>query len=167
MHAPSSSQSRRISPAGVLRASDAKHPILFRVVAAVPLVGIGLQHLLKVEGAEINNILTPFFASFGLDETLGDGFEAFVNLNGYAATVTEVVAGVLLLLGLFTRPAAVLAMGVMAVAFFTHLRIDWPNEPPFVISLVVLASAGYLLIKGAGRWSADRKLFNAPTVPGG
>lgn len=142
----------------VLGASGARHPIVLRVIAAAPLLGIGLQHLLRVEGAEIDAILAPFFESFGLRETLGAGFETFVAVNGYAATLTEIVAGALLLLGLLARPAALAAMGVMAMAFVTHLRIDWANEPPVVLPVVVFAASAYVLFASAGRWSLDRRL---------
>ena len=80
-------------------------------------------------------------------------------LHAWAASVTELGAGLLLVLGLLTPLAAAAAVGVMTVAFITaHRRngffIFRPGEGyEYVLTLAVVAIAVGGL--GAGRWSVD------------
>ena len=81
-----------------------------------------------------------------------------------AAGVTELVAGVLITLGLFTRLAAFIASGEMAVAYFmVHFRMGfWPvvnkGEAAVLFCFIFL----YLAAAGAGAWSIDEtRLRNA------
>src|SRR5688500_5822105 len=69
---------------------------------------------------------TQKFLSFPPGEMAGMGWP-FSN-PGHFAGVIEVVAGLLIALGLFTRPAAFLASGTMAFAYFIgHAPRDfWP-----------------------------------------
>jgi putative oxidoreductase len=77
--------------------------------------------------------------------------------------IIELSCGALIALGLFTRPAAILASGTMAVAFFQfHLDgnfADW-HWLPIVNKgeMAALYSFAFLFIaaKGPGRWSLDR-----------
>lgn len=77
--------------------------------------------------------------------------------------VIELVAGALIAVGFLTRPAAFLAAGTMAVAFFQfHLKSDFAawhflpimngGETAVLYCWVFLFIAG----KGPGRWSIDR-----------
>src|SRR5579871_3239322 len=66
------------------------------------------------------------FACHGIGKTFGvlgqDRVAAGFTLD-YLGTLIELVAGVLIFLGLFTRPAAFIASGEMAVAYFmVHAR---------------------------------------------
>jgi uncharacterized membrane protein YphA (DoxX/SURF4 family) len=84
------------------------------------------------------------------------------------AVAAEVIAGTMLLLGLYARLGAVIAISTMAVAVYAHLAIDvWPNEsePPILLPVIVLVSAGYVLARGAGLWSLDRRLASRKTPP--
>ena len=75
-----------------------------------------------------------------------------------AAGLIEMSCGPLMLLGLFTRPAALIASGEMAVAYFLmHLpHGPWPilnhGELPVIFSFVFL----YIAAHGSGIWSLDR-----------
>lgn len=91
------------------------------------------------------------FAKMGLEPA---GFFAW-----FVASL-EFFGGILLVLGLFTRPVAVLVAGFMAVAVFV---VHWPNgfmwtnkgyEYPLMWMLMALAVA----IKGAGPLSLDRRI---------
>lgn len=76
-----------------------------------------------------------------------------------AAGLVEVPAGLLIALGLFATPAAFIASGEMAVAYFTqHLPHGlWPienhGELPVLFCFVFL----YIATRGAGIWSLDRR----------
>jgi putative oxidoreductase len=79
-----------------------------------------------------------------------------MSLNGLAG-ILETLGGVLLLVGLLTRPVAFLLSGEMAVAFF---KVHFPR------SIFPIANGGdnvvmfcftflYLVFAGAGPWSLD------------
>lgn len=93
---------------------------------------------------------------------LGGQQVELVSLLGFAALV-EVVAGGLIALGLFTRPAAFLASGQMAVAYFLgHVAREgeflFPvanrGEPAVLYCFLFL----YLAASGPGSWSLDARL---------
>lgn len=82
-----------------------------------------------------------------------------------AAGAIELVAGVLVTLGLFTRLAAFIASGEMAVAYFIgHASKGfWPavnmGEAAILYCFIFL----YLAAAGAGAWSIDSaRVRNAP-----
>jgi putative oxidoreductase len=74
-----------------------------------------------------------------------------------AAGAIELVGGALIALGLFTRPAAFLASGTMAVAYFmAHApKSFWPavnmGEAAILYCFIFL----YLAFAGPGSWSVD------------
>jgi len=82
-------------------------------------------------------------------------FELF-SMSGVAGTL-ELFGGLLLLIGLFTRPVAFVLSGLMAFAYFiVHAPQDfWPlnngGELATMFSFVFL----YLAFAGGGSWSVD------------
>ena len=84
-----------------------------------------------------------------------------------AAAWIEIVAGLLILVGLFTRLAAFVASGEMAVAYWmSHFPRDpWPvanmGDAPILFCFVFL----YLAAAGAGAWSADSARFQRRMEP--
>ena len=83
---------------------------------------------------------------------------AFGSLFWFAG-VLEVVGGILVLLGLFTRPAAFLLSGEMAVAYFmAHAPQGFfpvlnQGEAAILFCFVFL----YLFVAGPGAWSLDAR----------
>ncbi len=82
-----------------------------------------------------------------------------------AAGAIELVAGILILLGLFTRLAAFIASGEMAVGYFLFhaSKGPWPianmGEGAILFCFIFL----YLAAAGAGAWSIDgTRNRNAP-----
>jgi putative oxidoreductase len=81
---------------------------------------------------------------------------ALVSELGLAGSL-EVVGGLLMLIGLFTRPVAFILSGEMAVAYFQfhYPQSFWPTEnmgtPPILYCFIFL----YLVFAGAGPWSVD------------
>jgi len=88
----------------------------------------------------------------------GKGATAAVGTLPWIAGVLELVGGLMILLGLFTRPVAFILAGEMAVAYFqVHFpRGFWPinngGEPAALYCFVFL----YLAAAGPGPWSLDR-----------
>jgi uncharacterized membrane protein YphA (DoxX/SURF4 family) len=72
--------------------------------------------------------------------------------------VAELVVGALLILGVLTRPAALIVVGMMLGATYVHVVVDDPSVFPLqpnapIIPIVVIALATFVLIGGAGSWS--------------
>ena len=76
------------------------------------------------------------------------------------AGILEFFGGILIIIGLFTRPVAFLLSGEMAVAYFmAHFpRAFWPaengGEPAVLFCFIFL----YFAATGAGRWSVDEAI---------
>ena len=76
------------------------------------------------------------------------------------AGILELVGGLLILIGLFTRPTAFILSGMMAVAYFMahapggFLPLVNRGELAALYCFVYL----YLAVAGGGTWSADRAL---------
>lgn len=106
------------------------------------------------------------FAQFGTAKVLafpaaimpGGGTAPIGSLAGLAGLL-ETVGGVLLLVGLFTRPVAFLLAGEMAVAYFYGHAPQgfWPvlnqGHPAVLFCFVWL----YLSAAGGGAWSLDAR----------
>jgi putative oxidoreductase len=91
-------------------------------------------------------------------------------LHAWLASVTELVAGTLLILGLLTPVAAGACAGVMVVAWITnHLKngffIFRPGEGWEYVMNLCVASLAVAFI-GAGGWSLDRVLGLDETFAG-
>lgn len=84
---------------------------------------------------------------------------------GGCAGVLELFGGILLLIGLFTRPVAFILSGEMAFAYFlAHAPHGfWPLVNRGELAALYCFVFLYLAIAGGGRWSADRWL--RPTAP--
>ncbi len=74
----------------------------------------------------------------------------------------EIALGVALAVGTFVRPAAVVVIGIMAVATYVHLIVNDPSLFPLqpsepIVPLAVIVLSAYLLWSGGGAWSRDLK----------
>jgi putative oxidoreductase len=88
----------------------------------------------------------------------GGGTAPVVSLVGLAS-ILETLGGLLLLLGLFTRPVAFIVAGEMAIAYFLGHAPQgfWPvlnqGHPAIMFCFVWL----YISAAGPGPWSLDAK----------
>ena len=126
---------------------------------ALPILRIGLGAILIPHGAQ------KFFGAFG-----GVGDVKFVELFdklGYKpgtlwltlVALTEFGGGILLVLGLFTRFAALAVVIFMIVAVqFTSAKGFFWTQQGLEYSLLIGIVALVLLIRGGGDYSLDRKL---------
>ena len=110
------------------------------------------------------------FFFYGLQKTMGwfgGQAQPLMSMQGAAGTI-ETVCGLLILIGLFTRLAAFIASGEMAVAFWMiHVGVIAPGKQLAVpLNLVPHMNGGidavafcfaflYIASRGAGIWSAD------------
>jgi len=86
----------------------------------------------------------------------------FYELSRWTVPFLELLLGVILALGILTRPAAIMVIGIMFVATYVHVVVDdpalfplQPDEP--VIPVMVILASVYLLWRGGGSWSKDLK----------
>lgn len=112
--------------------------LLFRILAAAPLLLIGIQHL--TGAAPMQPILE------------GAGFPS-PELGATLAPIVEVAGGALLLTGLFARLGGLLALGSMAGALYAHLNFDWADEPPLLLPIAVAVFAALVVLGGAGSFA--------------
>jgi putative oxidoreductase len=101
------------------------------------------------------------FSSAKMNEYLG--WDLFKNSSSgkllvYAGKGAELIGGIFLFIGLFTRVAAIILIGTMAyISFFVgHGEIWYGDQHPFLFVLLGLV----FFFMGGGRWSADHLLFS-------
>jgi putative oxidoreductase len=118
---------------------------------------IALSLLRIVSGLLFLEHGTQKFLSFPAGDYAGSGL-AFNSMGAYAG-LFELGCGLLIAIGLFTRPAAFLASGVMAVAYWhSHapqgfFPVNNMGDAAILYCFVFL----YLAAAGAGPWSLDAK----------
>jgi putative oxidoreductase len=114
---------------------------IVRIVAGLIFMANGTQKLLSFPGGER--------AGSGL------GFDS----PGAFAGVIELVCGFLITIGLFTRPAAFLASGTMAVAYWmahapqNFFPVNNGGDAAILYCFLFL----YLVFAGPGPWSLDER----------
>src|SRR3954466_498397 len=117
---------------------------LLRVVTGALFMEHGLQKLfgLLVDPSQPWHGAPPMFSQF------------------WFAGVLEAFGGLLIVLGLLTRPVAFLLAGEMAVAYFTaHFpRGFFPVSNGGEAAVLYCFSFLYLMVAGAGAWSIDALL---------
>ncbi len=125
-------------------------PVIVRVTTGLLLVPHGAQ---KLFGA---------FGGYGLEGTAG-WLESIGFAPGFLFALLigllEFVGGLMLTVGLLTRPVAAAVIAFMAVAVTIHLPngYAWNNagfEMPVFWGLMALS----VLIRGGGKYSIDRKI---------
>jgi putative oxidoreductase len=84
-------------------------------------------------------------------------------LMAYLGKGSELVCGALLLVGLFTRPAALLLAVTMLVILFGmgHGKIFTDDQHPFLFVLLALL----FFFTGPGKWSLDQRFFTEKNRP--
>ena len=95
------------------------------------------------------------FLSFPPGEYAGSGW-AFAQLGAYAGPI-ELICGFLVAIGWFTRPAAFLASGTMAVGYFyQHMPKDfWPVNNMGDAAILFCFLFLYFVFRGPGALSID------------
>ena len=113
---------------------------LMRIVFGLVFLMYGVQKFGMLGGVDGAGAAAPFLSwPFGV------------------AGIIEVIVGVLVTIGLFTRPAAFLGAGEMAVAYFmvhfqtAPLPVQNMGQPAVLFCFAFL----YIAARGAGIWSAD------------
>ena len=117
---------------------------ILRIISALLFMQHGAQKLF--------GFLTPMHAAS----------PPLLSLLGIAG-VLEFFGGLLLVLGLLSRPVAFLLSGEMAVAYFmVHApKGFWPLRNGGDLAVIFCFVFLYIAVAGAGAWSMDRLWFRA------
>jgi putative oxidoreductase len=116
-----------------------------------------LQSLLRIVAAFMF-ILAGTSKLFSFPPMPGGGHVPYLSQIGFGGAL-EVVGGLLLLIGLFTRPVAFVLAGEMAVAYFQfHFPNGfWPVANGGVGAALYCFVWLYFSAAGAGPWSVDAR----------
>ena len=100
---------------------------------------------------------------FGWFGGMPDGAKLVLFSQTGLGGIIEFCGGVLVLLGLFTRPAAFLMSGTMAVAYFqVHAPNGrWPLQNQGVPAVLFCFIFLYIAAAGGRRWSLDSKIWGS------
>ena len=87
----------------------------------------------------------------------------FYTLNYWFVPIFEVILGIVLLIGFYSRIGALMVMPIMFVAIYVHLTVtnptafpSQPQEP--IMPIIVIIMALTVIWKGGGFWSMDSSL---------
>jgi putative oxidoreductase len=125
--------------------------LVVRIAVGLEFFGSGLGKLGKLSG------LVQYFRSLGIPAP---------EIQAPVVASTELVCGALILVGLLTRPAALMLCGVMTVAIVTaaapekHITASWRGllEFFYLPEVLLLLLLLLLVFKGPGRASLDARL---------
>ena len=86
----------------------------------------------------------------------------FYAFNYWFVPVFEVILGIVLFLGYYSRIGALMVLPIMLVAIYVHLTVSnpgafpsQPQEPYMPIAIIIMAF--FVMKKGGGNWSMDMK----------
>lgn len=119
---------------------------LLRAVVGIMMIHNGLDKLGNIE-----SFAQAYVAYIGLP------FPIFFS---YVAAFTELIGAPLLVLGLFTRPAALGLFSTMCVAMYHHILVAGLSIPYLELSAIYAACFFFFLINGAGLFSSDALITN-------
>ncbi|WP_338645792.1 DoxX family protein [Flavobacterium sp. KS-LB2] len=128
-----------------------KTTIIIRFIVGIVFVSEGFQ-----------KFIFPATRGAGRFEKIGLPAPEFL---GFFVGSFEVICGVLLLIGLLTRLATIPLIIIMLVAFATTKSEVYLNEGFWELlhgsrtDWAMLLGSMFILIRGGGLWSADRKLM--------
>lgn len=124
-------------------------PLVLRLVVGAVMAGHGSQKLLGWFGGYGFDATANYFAGLGLKPAV---------VMAALAGGTEIIGGVLLILGLFTRLAALSTITIMTVAIIMVHKGAFFLPAGMEYALTLIAASLVLLETGGGALSADSKI---------
>lgn len=119
---------------------------ILRTVVGVMMIHNGIDKLSNIE-----SFAEAYVAYIGLP------FPIFFS---YVAAFTELIGAPLVIIGLFTRPAALGLFATMCVAMYHHVLVAGLSIPYLELSAIYAACFFFFLINGAGLFSTDALIVN-------
>ncbi len=98
-------------------------------------------------------------------ESFAEAYVAYIGLPfpiffSYVAAFTELIGAPLLILGLFTRPAAFALFSTMCVAMYHHVLVAGLSIPYLELSAIYAVCFLFFTVNGAGLFSSDALITN-------
>ncbi|MEL6930581.1 MAG: DoxX family protein [Cyanobacteria bacterium J06600_6] len=98
-------------------------------------------------------------------ESFAEAYVAYIGLPfpiffSYVAAFTELIGAPLLIIGLFTRPAALGLFFTMCVAMYHHILVAGLSLPYLELSAIYAGCFLFFTINGAGLFSSDALITN-------
>ncbi|MEL6813401.1 MAG: DoxX family protein [Cyanobacteria bacterium J06598_3] len=115
------------------------------------VIGLMMIHNGQDKLADIENFAQAYVAYLGLP------FPIFLS---YVAAYTELIGAPLVMVGLFTRPAAFGLFGTMCVAMYHHIKVAGLSLPYLELSAIYAACFLFFTVNGAGLFSFDALIAN-------
>lgn len=138
-------------------------PIVPRLIAGAILTFFSIKHFGNPQ--HFANIMTA--AGFPM-----------VDLNVWAASATELLAGILLLSGFFARVGGLLGIATMVPAVIATITIagldaenlpggltEIPFVPPLPLPIVTMVMSLVVLVVGGGKFSVDKMMSATKSTP--
>lgn len=121
--------------------------------AGIAIVRVALGVIMLAHGIQKFTVYTVA----GFEGVLNELNVPLAGLLAYAVPTVEIVAGAMLILGLLTRIAGVLTLGVGLAALFTmHLPYGlFVDEGGYELVLLIAAAGASMALLGGGRFSLD------------
>ena len=132
----------------IIQTDNAKTTIIIRFIVGIVFLSEGVQ-----------KFLFPLIRGAGRFEKIGLPYPEFI---GSFVGTFEILCGILILFGLFTRLASIPTLIIMIVAIATTkvevLAIDgfWQMMHGSRTDWAMLLGSLFLIIKGGGKWSVDK-----------
>jgi putative oxidoreductase len=124
---------------------------LMRLVLGISMAYHGWDKVIPARGLRSHDLLSALHHYCGYVASLGLPY-----WMGYVSALTEFLGGILLVVGLFTRFAALMVAGNMLVALFYVNRHQGYSGSQYTLALIALAFM--ILFYGAGAASMDRRM---------
>lgn len=119
---------------------------IVRAVLGLMMIHNGMDKLADIEG-----FAQAYVAYLGLP------FPIFLS---YCAAFTELIGAPLVMVGLFTRPAALGLFSTMCVAMYHHIKVAGLSLPYLELSAIYASCFLYLTVNGPGLFSFDALIVN-------
>lgn len=132
----------------IILTDDSKTTIIIRFIVGIVFLSEGVQ-----------KFLFPLIRGAGRFEKIGLPYPEFI---GSFVGTFEILCGILILIGLFTRLASIPTLIIMIVAIATTkvevLAIDgfWQMMHGSRTDWAMFLGSLFLIIKGGGKWSVDK-----------
>lgn len=107
----------------------------------------------------VMKLFIPMFTEAWLGQLIQAGIP-LVALNFFLVPIIEILLGLLLLKGFYTRFFSLMVFPIMLVSIYAHFAVEdaslFPIQPRFpIVPIMVIIMAIILLSYGAGSWSDD------------
>ena len=134
----------------IINTGSSKTTILIRLMVGAVFLSEGIQKFLFADALGVGRFIKIGFANP----------EFWASFTG----CYEIICGILILLGFLTRFVSIPLLIIMIVAFITTkypIIIDkgfWAMAHEYRTDFAMTIGCVFLLIKGGGKWSLDKKL---------